>query len=80
VMTTVLPAALIGMLVLTVFIEPLRTFFDFVDVKLGDWILVAAASVAALAGQFTLSRYWQQILDLLTAAPKKDEALRGRAV
>ena len=80
VMTTLLAAALIGVLVLTVFVEPLRTFFDFTEVQLGDWILVAVASVAAIAGQFTLSRYWQQILDLLTAAPRKNEALRGRAV
>jgi len=80
VMTTLLAAALIGVLVLTVFVEPLRTFFDFTEVQLGDWILVAVASAAAIAGQFTLSRYWQQILDLLTAAPRKNEALRGRAV
>ena len=35
---------------------------------------------AALAGQYLLSRYWQEFLDMLTAAPKKSERLRGRAV
>ena len=45
-----------------------------------DWVIVLTAVAGALAGQWALSRYWQQALDALTAAPKKSEELRGRAV
>ena len=31
-------------------------------------------------GQFWLSRYWHVLIDFLTAKPRKEEELRGRAV
>ena len=80
VMTSVLAGLLVAGLLATVYIEPLRNFFDFQPVSAGDWVVVGVAVLAALAGQFAITRYWPQILDFLTARPKKDEALRGRAV
>ncbi|MFN0149000.1 MAG: HAD-IC family P-type ATPase [Dehalococcoidia bacterium] len=79
-LTTVLAALLVAGLFATVYIEWLRNFFDFEQVHAGDWVIVGVAVAAALAGQFAITRYWPQILDFLTARPRKDEALRGRAV
>ena len=75
-----LGALLVAGLLLTVYTESLREFFDFTSVETTDWIIVLTAVGAALAGQWALSRYWQQFLDILTAAPRKNERLRGRAV
>ena len=80
VLTTLLGALLVAGLLLTVYTESLREFFDFTSVETTDWIIVLTAVAAALAGQWALSRYWQQFLDILTAAPRKSEKLRGRAV
>src|SRR5688572_13186938 len=80
VLTTLLGALLVAGLLLTVYTESLREFFDFTSVETTDWIIVLTAVGAALAGQWALSRYWQQFLDILTAAPRKNERLRGRAV
>jgi hypothetical protein len=64
----------------TVYSASLRKFFDFTEVHVGDWVIVIAAVAAAMLGQYLLSRYWQQFLDVLTAAPRKADELRGRAV
>jgi cation-transporting ATPase E len=80
VLTTLLGGLLVAGLLLTVYTESLREFFDFTSVETTDWIIVLTAVGAALAGQWALSRYWQQFLDILTAAPRKNERLRGRAV
>ncbi len=80
VLTTVLAALLLAALVATVYLPSLRDFFDFTEVKTGDWIIVGVASAGALAGQFLITRYWQQILDVLIARPGKGDELRGRAV
>ena len=80
VLTTVLGGLLLAALFMTVYTPALRRFFDFTEVPLGDWIIVVVASVGAIAGQFLITRYWQQIIDVLIARPGKDDALRGRAV
>ncbi len=80
VMTTLLGALLIGGFVLTIYTPSLRGFFAFTEVGTGDWVVISVAVAAALAGQYLLSRYWQEFLDLLTAAPKKGDKLRGKAV
>jgi cation-transporting P-type ATPase E len=80
VLTTILGALLIGGLLLTVYTPWLRRFFDFTEVKTGDWIIVTIAVGAALLGQWILSRYWQQIIDILIAKPGKKDQLRGREV
>ena len=80
VMTTLLGALLVAGFLLTIYTPSLRDFFDFTEVHVGDWVIVLTAVAGALAGQYLLSRYWQQFLDLLTAAPRKSEGLRGRAV
>ncbi|MBI2767418.1 MAG: HAD-IC family P-type ATPase [Chloroflexi bacterium] len=80
VLTTVLGALLVAALIATIYTPSLRRFFDFQEVYVGDWIIVISAVAISLAGQYLLSRYWQQVLDVLTARPRKDEALRGRAV
>lgn len=80
VMTTLLGALLVAGFLLTVYTPALRDFFDFTEVHTADWVIVGCGVAGALAGQYLLSRYWQEFLDLITAAPKKTEALRGRAV
>jgi hypothetical protein len=79
-MTTLLGALLVAGFLLTIYTPSLRGFFEFTEVEIGDWVIVLTAVAGALAGQWALSRYWQQALDALTAAPKKSEELRGRAV
>jgi len=80
VMTTLLGALLVAGFLATIYTPSLRGFFEFTEVTTGDWVIVLTAVAAALVGQYLLSRYWQEFLDLLTAAPKKHEALRGRAI
>jgi magnesium-transporting ATPase (P-type) len=80
VLTTLLGALLVAGFLATIYTPRLRRFFDFTEVHTGDWIIVGCAVLAALAGQYLLSRYWQEFLDLLTAAPRKADRLRGRAV
>ena len=80
VLTTLLGALLVLGFLVTIYSPRLRKFFDFTEVHTGDWIIVGTAVGAALLGQYLLSRYWQEFLDILTAAPKKKDQLRGRAV
>jgi cation-transporting ATPase E len=80
VLTTLLGALLVAGFLVTVYSPRLRKFFDFTEVHTGDWIIVGIAVGAALLGQYLLSRYWQEFLDILTAAPRKKDQLRGRAV
>ena len=80
VLTTLLGGLLVAGFLATIYTARLRKFFDFTEVHTGDWIIVGCAVGAALAGQYLLSHYWQQFLDMLTAAPKKGDELRGRAV
>jgi cation-transporting ATPase E len=79
VLTTVLGAILVGGFIVTMYTPSLRDFFDFTEVGWVDWIIVGISVAAALAGQYILSRYWQQLLDILTARPRASEELRGRA-
>ena len=80
VMTTLLGAILVVGFLATVYTPWLREFFDFTEVHAGDWVIVLSAVAGALGVQYLLSRYWQEFLDLLTAAPRKAEGLRGRAI
>lgn len=80
VLTTLLGALLVAGFLATIYTPALRSFFDFTEVHTGDWVIVLSAVAAALLLQYLLSRYWQQFLDILTARPGKNEALRGRAV
>jgi cation-transporting ATPase E len=80
VLTTILGAVLGAGLFLTLYTPWLRTFFDFTQMGIGQWIVVGLAVAAALAGQFLLSRYWQTVVDALTAKPPPEEQPRGRAV
>lgn len=70
--------ALAIVLVATVRNEAIREFFAFAEVSTIGWIAVGVASLAALLGQFLLSRYWQQLLDVLIARPGPEERPRGR--
>jgi cation-transporting ATPase E len=80
VMTTLLGALLVVGFLFTIYTPALRDFFDFTEVHTGDWVIVLSAVAGALAGQYVLSRYWQEFLDILTAKPGKQDRLRGRAV
>ncbi|HJP40170.1 MAG TPA: HAD-IC family P-type ATPase [Dehalococcoidia bacterium] len=78
VLTTVLGLLLLAALVLTVYTPSIRSFFEFTEVKAFDWTLVIVASSGALAGQFLITRYWQNIINVLIATPR-NESERGRA-
>ncbi|MGK2966465.1 MAG: HAD-IC family P-type ATPase [Tepidiformaceae bacterium] len=81
VMTTVLGALLAAGFVAVVYVPWLRGFFDFVEVSPTDWAIVLTAVAAALAGQFILSRYWQDLLSLLTGENSGLDVIgRGRNV
>lgn len=80
VMTTILTVALAFAMLMTVYVDGLREFFDFEPVSPGQWVLVGIAVGAAIAGQFAITRYWQEIIDFFTGKPRRDQPLRGRAV
>jgi cation-transporting ATPase E len=80
VLTTALAALLVFAMIGTIYVDWLRDFFDFKPVDAGGWTIVIVAVVASIAGQFALTRFWPRIVDLVTAKPGKDDALRGRAV
>jgi magnesium-transporting ATPase (P-type) len=80
VLTIFLGGLLVASFIVTLYTPTLREFFDFVEITPDDWVIVGIAVAASLAGQYLLSRYWQQFLDLLTAKPRRGEGLRGRAV
>lgn len=80
VMTTLLGALLVAGFLFTIYTPELREFFDFTEVHTGDWAIVLTAVGGSLAGQYLLSRYWQEFLDIVTAKPGHEDRLRGRAV
>ena len=80
VLTSFLGILLVAGFLLTIYTPSLRSFFDFTEVKTGDWVIVLTAVAGALVAQYLLSRYWQPFIDFLTAKPRASEALRGRAV
>jgi cation-transporting ATPase E len=65
VMTTLLGALLVAGFLFTIYTPALREFFDFTEVHTGDWVIVLTAVGGALIGQYVLSRYWQEFLDIL---------------
>ena len=69
VLSTLLGALLVAGFLLTVYTPALRRFFDFTEVQTGDWVIVLSAVAGALLGQWALSRYWEQFLNLLIAKP-----------
>ncbi|MFQ5381882.1 MAG: hypothetical protein ACE5EF_09705, partial [Dehalococcoidia bacterium] len=77
VMTTVLGLLLLAALVFTIYTPAIRSFFEFTEVNALDWTIVAIASTGAIAGQFAITRYWQEILNVLMAVPRPDSE-RGR--
>jgi cation-transporting ATPase E len=80
VLTTVLGGLLVSAFLLTINTPVLRRFFGFEPVSVAGWVIVTVAVAGALVGQYVISHYWQQILDILTARPREKEMLRGRAV
>jgi len=80
VLTIVLTAILLAGLVLTLEVSWLRQFFAFTPLDAPEWSVVIIASAIALAGQFLLTRYWQQVLNFLTAAPPPEKQPRGRQI
>ena len=80
VLTLVLGALTIAGFFITIYSPMLRGFFEFEPVEPWGWVIVGTAVASALAGQYILSRYWQRILDILTAAPKQSELPRGKSI
>lgn len=80
VMTIVLGIILVAGFIVTMYTPALRDFFEFTEVTPGDWVIIGVAVAGALVLQWVLSRYWQDLLDLLIAKPGDDDALRGRGI
>lgn len=80
VLTTILGAILVAGFLLTLYTEWLRRFFDFTEMGVAQWALVAPAVLAAIVGQFVISRWWQQIIDFATARGVTSGIERGRSV
>ncbi len=79
-LTLVLAGLLVAALLATLYVDWLRSFFDFSEVSAGDWAIVLPAVVGALAGQQLIERYWPAILGFLSAQPHGTQATRGRPV
>jgi cation-transporting ATPase E len=77
--TVILAVALFALLSLIVTNGWLREFFAFTPVSNIGWAFVSAATALAIALRWALSRYWQRILDVLTARPGPEQTPRGRA-
>jgi cation-transporting ATPase E len=79
VMTTLLTLALVLAMVGTIYVDWLREFFDFQPVDAVGWTIVLAATAAAIAGQWMISRSWDEILAFIAGMPRMGENIRGRA-
>ncbi|PKN81412.1 MAG: hypothetical protein CVU47_06875 [Chloroflexi bacterium HGW-Chloroflexi-9] len=77
--TLLLAVALFALLYLIVTNGWLRDFFAFTPVSNIGWAFASAATMLAIALRWALSRYWQRILDVLTARPGPEQTPRGRA-
>jgi hypothetical protein len=69
---------LLGVLVASVETRMTREFFAFSEVSTIGWVSVGIASVAALTGQYLLTRHWRGLLRVLTAEPPPSQRPRGR--
>ena len=79
-MTSCFGVALVGLFVLTLYTPPIRDFFDFVPVGVGEWGIVVPAVIMGIVGQYVLSRNWRRILAWIIKQPEAEELERGRAV
>ena len=70
--------ALFALLYVIVTNNELRDFFAFTPVSNISWAFATAATVLAIALRWALSRYWQRILDVVTARPGPEQTPRGR--
>ena len=80
VLTTLFGVALLALFLLTVYTPWLRSFFDFGSIGVDEWGIVVPAIVAAMIGQYAISRYWREIVAWIIKQPSEDELSRGRAV
>ncbi len=78
-LVTFFGTALLGIFILTLYTPPLRDFFDFSPLSAGEWAIVIAAVIAAMAGKWVLSTYAAQIMRRLTGQAYEEAAARGRA-
>ncbi len=79
VLTFTMAGSLLAMLVFALQNEWLRDFFAFTRVEPIGWAVAVIASIAALVARYAFSRYWKEILAILTAQPRPDEQPRGRS-
>ena len=70
---------LLGLFVLTIYTPVIRDFFDFVSVGSDEWGIVIPAVIAAMVGQYVLTRKWREILGWIVKQPEAEELERGRA-
>jgi len=78
ILTFALAGTLFGVMVLSLQVEFLREFFVFTEVSWIGWATIVVASGVALAARWAVSRYWRQVVAVLTAKPGPAERPRGR--
>ncbi len=78
-LTTAFGVLLLFVFILTIYASWIRDFFDFVAVDGDEWGIVIPAVIAAMAGQYGISRYWRQIVAWIIKQPDAEELERGRA-
>ena len=79
-LTTFFGIFLLGLFILTLYTPPLRNFFDFRSVGVDEWSIVVPAVLAAMVGQYVISRRWRQIVGWVVKQPAQEELGRGRAL
>ncbi len=80
VLTILLGALLVVLFLMTLYTSWLRLFFDFTEVGVDQWAIVAPAVAGALIGQYLISQRWTELVDFLLARPGPDDIARGRAI
>ncbi|MGE3961997.1 MAG: HAD-IC family P-type ATPase [Dehalococcoidia bacterium] len=76
--TAIVAATLGAILVAIVRTATTREFFGFTDVSAVGWASVVIASVAALIGQYLLSRHWRDLLRFVSGQWRSAAPQRGR--
>ncbi len=80
VVAVLLGALLVGALMASLYVSWLQRFFDFTDVGASEWAIILPAAGAAVAGRFLISRYWEEIRDVLLGRSQEAAINRGRKV
>ena len=71
--------SLLGLFILVLYTPAFRTFFDFRAIDADEWAIIIVAVMAALGGQYVISKYWREIFSWVSGRQDELSATRGRA-